>query len=63
MEAINHVIGAETYCICMQLLNGASTDEWSVMMSLYNSDTGKLVAVGNDKDGITYTKEDWEASK
>ncbi len=62
-DAVYYVMGVETYCICMQLLNGADPDNWIVTMTIYNSDTGKTVTSGNSNEGLSYSAEDWEASK
>lgn len=63
VDAVYYVMGVETYCACMQLFNGTPSEEWVVNMTIYNSDTGKIVTSGSSNSGLSYTAEDWEASK
>jgi hypothetical protein len=63
LDAVSYVMHTETYCIFQQLLGGCGIDGWIVRIEIYNSDTGKLVASGGSESGLSYTKEDWEASQ
>ena len=57
------VIMTEVFCAFGQLLNGVAPDSWYVSISIYNADTGKLVANGDSETGVNYGTSDWEASK
>lgn len=63
LEAVSYILHTELYCIFQQLLAGCGADGWVVAIQVYNCDTGKLVASGGSDSMLTYTKEDWEASK
>lgn len=63
LDAVSYVMHTEVYCIIQQLLCGCGVDGWYVCIEIYNSDTGKLVTSGDSETGLSYTKEDWEASQ
>ena len=57
------LVMTEVFCAFGQLLNGVAPDSWYVSISVYNADTGKLVANGDSNTGFSYEPSDWEASK
>mgnify|MGYP004614091697 FL=1 len=58
-----YVMYAEFLCASYQLFSGVNSDEWKVVINVYNSDTGKLVKTGDSDVDLTYDNSDWEASK
>ena len=58
-----YVMYAEFLCASYQLFSGVNSEEWKVVINIYNSDTGKLVKTGDSDVDLTYDNSDWEASK
>ena len=58
-----YVMYAEFLCASYQLFSGVNSNEWKVVINVYNSDTGKLVKTGDSDVDLTYDNSDWEASK
>ena len=58
-----YVMYAEFLCASYQLFSGVNSEEWKVVINVYNSDTGKLVKTGDSDVDLTYDNSDWEASK
>lgn len=62
------VTGAEYWCAMWQLFSGDGDGVWRVDMTLYNSDTDKVVATGSYGsdvmgEGLECDESDWERSK
>ncbi len=58
-----YVMYAEFLCASYQLFAGVDSEEWRVVINIYNSDTGNLVKSGSSDVDLTYNNSDWEASK
>lgn len=57
------ILGGELMCAMYQMFNGTNPDAWTVELSVYNSDTLKLVKAANcPQEKLSYVDADWKAS-
>lgn len=55
------VFGSETYCAYHQIFT--ENNGWKISINIYNSDTGKLLASGDQDHAISYDDSDWDRTE